>query len=80
MTAVDKAREAGVIIYTVGIGSPDGKPIPIRKGKGDIVEYCKDPEGQVVVSKLDGLALTEIASDTAGNEDARGETFAILNH
>jgi Ca-activated chloride channel family protein len=27
--AVRKAREAGVVIYTVGIGTPQGKPIPI---------------------------------------------------
>jgi Ca-activated chloride channel family protein len=64
--AVEKAREAGVIIYTVGIGSPEGKPIPIRNEKGDILEYRKDPQGQVVVSKLDERALTEIASETGG--------------
>jgi Ca-activated chloride channel family protein len=64
--AVDKARVAGVIIYTVGIGSPEGKPIPVRNEKGDVLEYRKDPEGQVVVSKLDERALIEIASETGG--------------
>ena len=49
-TAVDRAREAGVIIYTIGIGSPEGRPIPVRDVKGDIIEYRKDPAGQVVVS------------------------------
>jgi len=64
--AVEKAKEAGVIIYTVGIGSPEGKPIPIRNEKGDVLEYRKDPQGQVVVSKLDERALNEIASETGG--------------
>jgi Ca-activated chloride channel family protein len=64
--AVEKARNAGVIIYTVGIGSPEGKPIPVRDQKGDIVEYRKDPDGQVVISRLDERSLAEIASETGG--------------
>jgi Ca-activated chloride channel homolog len=64
--AAESAKEAGVIIYTVGIGTPQGKPVPIRDGKGDIVEYRKDPEGQVVVSRLDERSLAEIAAKTGG--------------
>jgi Ca-activated chloride channel family protein len=64
--AVEKARNAGVIIYTVGIGSPEGKPIPVRDEKGDIVEYRKDPDGQVVISRLDERSLAQIASETVG--------------
>jgi len=64
--AVDKAKQAGVIIYTVGIGSAEGRPIPIRDLKGDIMEYRKDPEGQVVVSRLDERALAQIAAETGG--------------
>jgi Ca-activated chloride channel family protein len=64
--AVEKARNAGVIIYTVGIGSPEGKPIPVRDEKGDIVEYRKDADGQVVISRLDERSLAEIASETGG--------------
>jgi len=65
-TAIDKAREGGVITYTVGVGSPEGRPIPVRDMKGDIIEYRKDPEGQVVVSRLDERALAQIASETGG--------------
>jgi Ca-activated chloride channel family protein len=64
--AVEKARNAGVIIYPVGIGSPEGKPIPVRDQKGDIVEYRKDSNGQVVISRLDERSLAEIASKTGG--------------
>jgi Ca-activated chloride channel family protein len=65
-SAADKAKDAGVIIYAVGIGTPQGKPIPIRDPKGDIVEYRKDPSGQVVISSLDERSLAEIASRTGG--------------
>lgn len=64
--AAESAKEAGVIIYTVGIGTPQGKPVPIRDAKGDIIEYRKDPDGQVVVSRLDERSLAEIASKTGG--------------
>jgi Ca-activated chloride channel homolog len=65
--AAQKAKDAGVIIYAVGIGSPQGrKPIPIRDAKGDVVEYRKDPGGQVVISVLDERSLAEIADQTGG--------------
>jgi Ca-activated chloride channel family protein len=64
--AVSEAKDAGVIIYTVGIGTSQGMPIPVRDSKGDIVEYLKDPGGQVVVSSLDEGSLTRIAAQTGG--------------
>jgi Ca-activated chloride channel family protein len=64
--AIRKAREAGVIIYAVGVGTPQGKPIPIRDSKGDVIEYRKDPDGRVVISSLDETSLAEIASETGG--------------
>jgi Ca-activated chloride channel homolog len=65
--AVEKAKDAGVIIYTVGIGTPQGKPIPIRDAKGDIVEYRKDSGGNAVISALDERSLAEIAEQTGGS-------------
>ena len=65
-SAGEKAREAGVVIYTIGVGSPDGRPIPVRDAKGDIVEYRKDPGGQVIVSSLDEKSLVRIAAQTGG--------------
>ena len=64
--AVRKSKEAGVIIYAIGTGTPQGKPVPIRDAKGDIVEYRKDPDGKIVVSSLDERSLAEIAAQTGG--------------
>ena len=64
--AIRAAKEAGVIIYAIGIGTPQGKPIPIRDSKGDVVEYRKDPDGKVVISSLDESSLAKIASESAG--------------
>ena len=64
--ALERAREAGVIIYAVGVGTPEGRPIPVRDAKGDVVEYHRDPGGQVVISRLDERSLAEIATPTGG--------------
>ncbi len=64
--AVRKARDAGVVIYTVGVGSLEGKPIPIRDEKGAIIDYRKDRDSQIVVSRLDERSLNEIAGQTGG--------------
>lgn len=64
--AVKKARESGVIIYCVGIGTPEGRPVPVRDQKGDVVEYRRDPKGQVVISRLDETTLRRIAEASGG--------------
>jgi Ca-activated chloride channel family protein len=64
--AVNKAKEAGVIIYAIGIGTSKGAPIPIRDANGDVIEYRKDPDSKVVLSSLDERSLAEIAARTGG--------------
>jgi Ca-activated chloride channel homolog len=64
--AIAKAKEAGIVIYTIGVGTPEGRPIPVRDAKGDVVEYRRDPGGQVVISSLDERSLARIATETGG--------------
>ncbi|MBA7697880.1 hypothetical protein ES703_106552 [subsurface metagenome] len=45
MAAVNEAKKEGIRIYTVGIGSSEGEPIPIRDEKGNISGYKKDKKG-----------------------------------
>ena len=51
------AAENGIVVHTIGIGSPDGSPIPI----GGNQNYLKDENGNVVVTKLDEETLSKIA-------------------
>lgn len=64
--AAEDARKKGVRIYTVGIGNPDGEPIPIYNMRGERVGFKKDDEGNVVVSKMDETTLQKIALATGG--------------
>ena len=64
--AAVEARKEGVRIYTVGIGNPEGEPIPVNDEKGNFIEYRKDGSGQTVMSKLDEMLLQKIALETGG--------------
>ena len=61
--AVKTLQENGVVVYTVGIGSPQGAPI----FDPSLNDYKKDENGNTVVSKLDEKDLQNIASQTGGN-------------
>lgn len=64
--AVEKAKEAaeaGIRIYTVGIGSKEGVPIPEPTKNGD-VSYHKDRFGNVVTTHLEERTLQDVASIT----------------
>lgn len=64
--AVETAKqlaEHGTILYTVGIGSPEGVPIP-EEGSND---YKKDANGQTVISKLNEQLLQQLAATANGD-------------
>jgi Ca-activated chloride channel family protein len=63
---VEEAKKNGIIIYTVGVGTPEGRPIPIRDPQGNIIDYKKDKQGNVVISRLNEQLLYEIAEKTSG--------------
>jgi len=61
----DIAKEAGITIISIGVGSPNGAPIPIKEN--DIVKsYKKDDKGEVVITKLNENILKDIATQTGG--------------
>ena len=59
------AADAGVKIFTVGVGTPQGSLIPVTSDDGGTA-FVKDSAGQVVKSKLDEKRLREIAQATGG--------------
>jgi Ca-activated chloride channel family protein len=59
------AAEQGIRIYTVGLGSPEGVPIPEYDERGEVAGYKVDQNGKAVLSRLDEAGLQQIAE--AGN-------------
>jgi Ca-activated chloride channel family protein len=73
--AVAAARDAaarGLQIFTVGVGSAEGTPIPVPNAAGG-VEFVKDDNGAVVKSQLDEKTLQEIAEVSGGKYEPLGK-------
>jgi Ca-activated chloride channel family protein len=66
ISAAKKAAEQGVRIYTVGLGTRQGEPIPIKDALGRVGEYKRDSRGEVVMTKLDEETLQKVALQTGG--------------
>jgi Ca-activated chloride channel homolog len=66
--AVEAAQEAtskGIRVYTIGVGMPEGAPIPIYSGNTQI-GYKKDAQGITVITRIDEPMLQEIAKAGKG--------------
>ena len=69
VAAAKEAAQAGIRIYTVGVGSAAGQPIPVDG------ELLRDKDGNIVVTRLDEKTLRQIADAgggayiQAGNEE-----------
>lgn len=59
-----EAAKKGIKIYTVGIGTAKGGPIPLREN-GRVIGYKKNNEGTVVITQMNEQILRDIAN--AGN-------------
>jgi Ca-activated chloride channel homolog len=66
MEAVKSAVDKGIKIYTIGLGSSKGAPIPVYNSQGNQTGYRKDREGNIVLTKLDETILKQIAAIANG--------------
>ncbi len=60
VAAAKQAAEDGIKVYTIGVGSADGQPIPMNG------ELLKDKDGNIVVTRLDEETLRKVASAGGG--------------
>ena len=61
----EEATKEGIKIYTIGVGTPEGGPIPLKRGN-TLIGYKKDREGEVVITRLNDNTLQQIANDGDG--------------
>ena len=73
VAAAKQASELGVRIFTIGVGSPEGKPIPMDG------ELLKDKNGDIVVTRLDEKVLQDVAAAGDGIYVRAGNSEFGLN-
>ena len=72
VAAAKQAAELGIKVYTIGVGSADGQPIPMNGG------LLRDKEGNIVVTRLDEETLRKVAQAGGGAYiHAGGEEFGL---
>lgn len=76
--AAERAASLGIKIFTFGVGTEKGAPIPI-KTKGVIDSYKKNFEGEVVITKRNSEVLEQIAQATGGAYQDGNNTQDVLN-
>jgi len=67
--AAKQANEKGILVYTIGMGMPEGAPIP--EGPSYLQNFKRDKNGNIVISKLDEETLAKTAL-AGGGEYMRG--------
>ena len=73
VAAAAQAAEMGVRVFTIGVGSPEGKPIPMDG------ELLKDRDGNIVVTRLDETVLQDVAKAGDGVYVRAGNSEFGLN-
>lgn len=62
----ERAKEAGLTIFTVGVGTSEGAPVPLFDEEGKRSGYMKDTRGAVVVSRRNDAILDALAREAGG--------------
>ena len=73
VAAARDAASAGARVYTIGVGSPQGQPVPVDG------ELLRDREGNIVVSRLDEKTLRDVAAAGGGAYVHAGDDEFGLN-
>lgn len=63
--ALKEAKRKGIVIFTIGVGSQNGAPIPVSRNVWGEIRY-KSHQGRQVVSKLNDATLKNIGKATGG--------------
>ena len=62
-----EATDAGLSIFTIGIGTPEGAPVPLFDPHGKLIGHQKDTQGGVVISRLNEGILRTLSQDAGGS-------------
>ena len=76
--AASRAAALGIKIFTFGVGTEAGAPIPLKRN-GVVESYKKDFDGEVIITKRNQEILEAIAVATDGKYQDGNDTQAVLD-
>ena len=66
VAAAQEAADQGVLIYTIGFGTPEGEAVPATDQNGRVIGVKRDAQGNPVISRMDEATLQEVAKVGGG--------------
>lgn len=77
VAAASEAGRKGLTIHTIGIGTPEGAPIPVYSNK-QLTGFMRDNQGNTIVSRFDEQTLRQIALSANGTfQEGRGADMGL---
>lgn len=68
----------GIHVYTLGVGTPQGGPIPLRDKTGRVVDYKRDRKGQTVITRMQPKTLRALATAGQGHYVPGGNSAEVV--
>ena len=75
----DEATQEGIKIFSIGVGTSQGVPIPLKRN-GVLIGYKKDREGETVITRLNEQTLQKIATDGDGEYIVGNNTTKTVDY
>lgn len=80
-TIKQEATDANLSIFAIGVGTPEGAPVPLFDHHGNSIGHQKDAKGGVVISRLNEQVLQKLSQDAGGRyiraTDNNDDIFAL---
>ena len=77
--AIEEAKKVKAKIITIGVGTEKGGPIPLKRN-GVVESFKRDQNDEVVITKLNPVALKQIGKATKGGYVYGGNTKEVLEY
>src|SRR5205823_5213172 len=63
---IEPLRQRNIAVFTLGVGTPEGAPVPIYDQSNKFIQFIVDANGTQVISKLDEGRLQSLATAAGG--------------
>jgi Ca-activated chloride channel family protein len=65
-SAMDELQESNVTVFSIGVGTSGGGPVPVFNENGEMIGYHRDSSGQTITSRLGSDTMRQIAGEGGG--------------
>jgi Ca-activated chloride channel family protein len=65
-SAMEELKDANVTVFSIGVGTSSGGPVPVFNDSGAMIGYHRDSSGETITSRLGSDTMRQIAGEGGG--------------